>query len=340
MSGLDDRPHLTGSRLRADRGEDWTRLERLVTAVEHGRLKRLATDDLLDLPVLYRSAIASLSIAREFALDRDLNAYLEALCTRAHFALYGVHAPLRQRLRRFFAHDWPAAARALGWETLLSALLLAAGAVAAFLLVHAEPGWFSAIVDPDLAGGRVPGASADSLRASLYDGADEDGLGAFATALFVHNSQISLATFALGFLFGVPTVLLVLYNGAMLGALFQVFAGAGLGVGMAGWLFIHGTTELFAICLASGAGLRIGTAVAFPGRLGRLTAATEAGRTAGTAMAGVVLMLGVAGLLEGIGRQTITSDVARFAIGGVLLAAWLLYFYGPLGRSVGRARGE
>ena len=326
---------LTGSRLRAERAEDWTRLEALVAAIEGGRLKRLSDDDLLDIPVLYRSAIASLSVAREFALDRDLRAYLEALCARAHFALYGVHAPLRQRLRQFFAHDWPAAARALRWETLIAALLLAAGAVAAFLMVRAEPGWFAAIVDPGLAQGREPGASADLLRESLYDGGGEDGLSAFATMLFVHNSQVSLFTFALGFLFGVPTVLLVLMNGAMLGALFFVFWDAGLGMNIAGWLFIHGTTELFAICLAAGAGLRIGTAVAFPGRRSRLVAATEAGRTAGTAMMGVVLMLGIAGLLEGIGRQTITADAARFAIGGVMLLAWLAYYYGPLGRRRG-----
>lgn len=333
---MEDAPGLTGSHLRAERGEDWTRLEGLIAQVEKGRLKRLTNDNLLDLPVLYRSAVASLSVAREFALDRDLAAYLEALCTRAHFVLYGVHAPLGQRLRRFFAHDWPAAARALRWETLLAALLLATGAVAAFLMVRAEPSWFAAIVDADLAGPRVPGASPDLLRDTLYDSGGGEGLSTFATLLFVHNSQVSLFTFALGFLFGVPTILLVLYNGCMLGALTAVFAGAGLGGNFAGWLFIHGTTELFAICLASGAGLRIGTAVAFPGRRSRLTAATEAGRVAGTAMAGVVLMLGVAGILEGIGRQTITSDLARFAIGGTMLVAWLLYYYGPLGR----ARGE
>ena len=44
-------------------------------------------------------------------------------------------------------------------------------------------------------------------------------------------------------------------------------------------------------------------------------------------MAGVAVMLLVAGLLEGIGRQTITSDVTRYAIGGFMLALWTGYFY-------------
>ena len=35
-------------------------------------------------------------------------------------------------------------------------------------------------------------------------------------------------------------------------------------------------------------------------------------------------MLLFAGLLEGVGRQTITSDVTRYAIGGGMLALWLV----------------
>ena len=46
-------------------------------------------------------------------------------------------------------------------------------------------------------------------------------------------------------------------------------------------------------------------------------------------MVGVVVMLFVAGLLEGFGRQLITSDAARYAIGGGMLALWLAYFYLP-----------
>ena len=40
-------------------------------------------------------------------------------------------------------------------------------------------------------------------------------------------------------------------------------------------------------------------------------------------------MLAVAGLLEGIGRQTVLDDTNRYLIGGAMLAGWLLYFYMP-----------
>jgi hypothetical protein len=40
-------------------------------------------------------------------------------------------------------------------------------------------------------------------------------------------------------------------------------------------------------------------------------------------------MLLFAGLLEGIGRQTIRSDGLRYAIGATMLVGWLVYFYAP-----------
>jgi phage/plasmid primase-like uncharacterized protein len=55
----------------------------------------------------------------------------------------------------------------------------------------------------------------------------------------------------------------------------------------------------------------------------------KAGRSAALAMAGTVFMLAVAGLLEGIGRQTVNDDATRYAIGGAMLVGWLLYFYLP-----------
>ena len=53
----------------------------------------------------------------------------------------------------------------------------------------------------------------------------------------------------------------------------------------------------------------------------------QAGRSAATAMLGVVVMLLFAGLLEGIGRQTINITAARYGVGAFMLAGWCSYFY-------------
>ena len=109
----------------------------------------------------------------------------------------------------------------------------------------------------------------------------------------------------------------------------RLFIGKGLGFEMGGWLIIHGATELLAIVLAGAAGLHIGRAVAFPGALTRVDAARLAGGRAGAVAAGCVIMLFLAGLIEGYGRQLITSDVIRYSFGLSTLALWLLYFYLP-----------
>lgn len=325
-ANLPGAPMVNATRFRHAHEADWARLEALVTRMEKRSIRSLTDDDLLDLPGLYRTTMSSLSVARDTSLDRALIAYLEQLCMRAYFQIYGVQTPAHRQIARFFAHGWPEAVRALWRETLICVLLTAGAAVLAYLLIRNDPTWFYSIIPEGLSEGRDPSASGQFLRSTLYDKHD-DFLMVFATFLFTHNAQIAIFAFALGFAFGVPTILLILYNGLMLGAILEVFAAKGLAPNIASWLMIHGTTEIFAICIAGAAGLRIGTAIAFPGADSRMAAAVRAGRVSATAMIGVVLMLAVAGLLEGIGRQTVSDDAFRALIGASVLAGWLIYFY-------------
>jgi uncharacterized membrane protein SpoIIM required for sporulation len=321
-----DAPLVNATRFRQAHSGDWDRLDALVTRLEKKSIRSLGDDDLLELPALYRTTLSSLAVARDTSLDKSLITYLEQLCTRAYFQIYGVQTPAGRQILRFFARSWPEAVRAIWRETLFCVVLTAGAALVAYLLIRSDPSWFYSIIPQGLAGGRDPSASAEYLRSTLYD-KQKDWLGVFATFLFTHNSQIAIFSFALGFAFAVPTVLLILYNGLMLGAFVAVFAAKGLGWNVAAWLMIHGTTEIFAICISGAAGIRIGMAIAFPGRLSRMDAVVAAGRTAATGMAGTVIMLAVAGLLEGVGRQTILNDGLRALIGAAALAGWLVYFY-------------
>jgi len=337
-SPLPGAPMVNASRFRAAHEGDWERLDQLLARMEKKSARALSEEDLLALPLLYRSTLSTLSVARETSLDRGLVTYLEQLCTRAYFQLYGVPDTAWRQIARFFASGWPQAVQGLWRETLVCLALTLAGLVAGYALVASDASWYYAIIPDAMASGRDPAASADALRGTIYgQPGNGGGLATFAAYLFTHNSQVAIFAFALGFAFCVPTVLLLLYNGLTLGAMIHVFASKGLGVGFLGWLSIHGCTEMFAIILAGAAGLKIGTAVAFPGRDTRVEAATRAGRTAATAMAGVVCMLLVAGMLEGIGRQTVQSDMMRYAIGFAALTGWLAYFYLPRAREGGDA---
>ena len=320
---------LKSQRFRQAREEDWRRLERLMDKAEKGSASKLTDAEILAVPVLYRSTLSALSVARETSLDQGLIDYLETLSARAYFFVYGSRATIQDRLVAFFRTDWPAAVRGLWRETLISATLMLLGALVGGWLVMHEPEWFYAFVPADLSGGRDPAASTETLRATL-DGADDaQGLSAFAAYLFTHNAQVALLAFAVGFALCLPTGLLILYNGATLGAFFALFASRGLGFELGGWLLIHGVTELFAVILAGAAGLRIGWAVAFPGQRRRMDAAVEAGRTAAIAMGGVVVMLMFAGLLEGFGRQLIVDTGLRYAVAAATAVIWGLYFYAP-----------
>jgi uncharacterized membrane protein SpoIIM required for sporulation len=322
---------LKSHRFRAEREADWRRLETLLDRFETQRGgATLSDDDVLAIPVLYRSALSSLSAARAVSLDQNLIAYLESLCTRAYFCVYGSRSTIADRVTAFLLRDWTLAVQAIWRETVVAGLLGLLGTLTAYFLVRSNSAWFYDFISAGLADGRDPEASTATLRDTLFHPSGAQGLGVFSSFLFTHNSEVSLLAFALGFAVCLPTAFLLFENGLMLGALFAVYSAHGLGFDLGGWIFIHGVTELFAITLAGGAGFRIGWSLAFPGDKTRIDALKDAGRLAANVMVGVVVMLLFAGLLEGFGRQLITNTLARYAVAATTGVIWLSYFYRPM----------
>src|ERR1044072_1346212 len=132
---------VNATRFRAAHEADWARLEHLVTILEKKSIRRLSDDDLLALPGLYRTTLSSLSVARDTSLDRALITYLEQLCTRAYFQIYGVQTPARRQITRFFASAWPEAVRSLWRETLICVVLTIGAAIASYMLIRSDPSW-------------------------------------------------------------------------------------------------------------------------------------------------------------------------------------------------------
>ena len=331
---------LKSHRFRTEREQSWHELEVILKAIEGRGMKSLSDDQIVALPRLYRSTLSSLSVARATSLDQAVITYLESLSARAYYILYGSQVSLGKRISSFLLRDWPMAAKALWKETAISTALTLLAAVLAFILVTNNPDWFYTFMPDSMAAGRTPAASAETLRETLYHDGDANGLGLFASFLFSHNSKVAMFAFALGFAFCIPTAILLLYNGFILGSFIAIFSEKGLGFEVGGWLIIHGATEIFAIILAGAAGMHIGKAVAFPGELTRTESASKAGGTASLLMAGVVIMLFFAGLLEGFGRQLVTNDLVRYGIGLGTLSIWLLYFYSPRPKDAKTLEGE
>ncbi len=318
---------LRSDRFRLEREGDWRRLEAIVARMEKGRWRALSDEDLLALPVLYRTVASSLSIARETSLDAATLAYLEGLVQRAWFVVYGPRSSLGGWLRRFLGGGWSAAVRGIAVDLWIALAVMVAGVAVGWLLVAHDTEWYHALVPGQFADARVPGASREVLRGTLFGNDGQSALGAFAAYLFSNNAQVSILSFALGFAFGVPSLMLLVHNTAVLGAMMWLYDGQGLLFDFMGWIAVHGTTELFAILLSGGAGLHIGRAMAFPGQRAVLDAAAEAGRRAAQVMTGVVLMLVVAAMLEGFARQLIDNTPGRYAVGLFMLLFWIAYFF-------------
>jgi uncharacterized membrane protein SpoIIM required for sporulation len=320
---------LKSSEFRKGRAEGWLELERLVSRVERQGIRRLSLDELQRLPILYRAALSSLSVARTIVLDRNLLLYLETLSIRAFLAVYGPRANPITGLREFFGRELPAAVRSARWHILIATLTLLLGVVVGFMLTVQDETWFNSFVPSGLSGGRGP----TSTRADLYNKeifAPWPGLvesfGIFAGVLFNHNTLVGIMTFGLGMGIGIPTIMLTLYQGLPIGSFVALHYNRDLTVDFLGWLAIHGVTELGGLILFAAGGLVIAEKMLFPGRYSRLENLALHGRLAGQMAVGAVIMLFAAAFLEGGFRQLVQSTPLRFAIGFGVGALWVAYF--------------
>src|SRR5690606_10161737 len=87
----------------------------------------------------------------------------------------------------------------------------------------------------------------------------------------------------------------------------------------------HGLLELTAFFLAAGAGLRLGWTVVAPGERRRVDVIAEQGRAVVSVALGLVVVLLVSGLIEGLVTPSPLPTWARIGIGVVAEAAFLAY---------------
>jgi uncharacterized membrane protein SpoIIM required for sporulation len=321
---------------RRERESTWNELESIIAFAGDKGLRALGSDALARLPHLYRATLSSLSVARSISLDRALVDYLESLVGRAYFVVYGTRQHVRRQLADFFLWRLPSTVRRAKWHILVALVITVAGAIAAYSLTKHDADFYYSFVG-DMAEGRTPASSTAELRDGLYhvEGA-KDMLATFAASLFSHNARIGILAFALGFVAGLPTLLLLFYNGLVLGAFVELYTSRGLGVDIWAWLLPHGVTELSAVILCGAAGLMLAHGLVFAGSRPRLDSLREMGRLAAVVVLGAVMMLFIAGLIEGIFRQTVTSVPIRYAVAATTGLFWIWY-YGWCGR--GRERG-
>jgi uncharacterized membrane protein SpoIIM required for sporulation len=85
--------------------------------------------------------------------------------------------------------------------------------------------------------------------------------GTFSAQLMANNIGVAIKAMALGLTWGIGTVLILFYNGVILGAVCLDYMLDGQTVFMIGWLLPHGSFEIPAILIGGQAGLVIARAL-------------------------------------------------------------------------------
>jgi uncharacterized membrane protein SpoIIM required for sporulation len=319
---------LKSSVFRQQREEGWRALEVLVEKARRRGLQSLSAEELGRLPLLYRSTVSSLSVARAIALDRNLLLYLEDLALRSFLLVYGPRRSWRAGVVHFFSRGFPAGAQAAAWHILAAFACVVAGSVAGFVLASGDEAWIATFIPADLAGGRgIASTKQDLLQNEIFAPWPgwADSFIVFASFLFQHNTMVGILCFGLGIAGGLPTAALMIFQGLTFGAFLALHANRGLLLDCVGWVSIHGVTEFGAIILCGAGGFVIGERILLPGGRSRLDSLAQAGETATRLAVGAMLLFMLAAVLEGGLRQLVASTPWRLIIGFSVGGLWISY---------------
>lgn len=168
-----------------------------------------------------------------------------------------------------------------------------------------------------------------------------DGKARFSGMLMTHNTRVTLTAMALGMSWGIGTLVLLFYNGVILGAVAVDYVLAGQTTFLLGWLLPHGAVEIPAILVGGQAGFVL--AGALLGRGQRLPLAARLRAVAPdvvTLCFGAALMLVWAGIVEAFLSQyhePVLPYFVKIAFGSVELAALAWYLFRAGGEDGGKS---
>lgn len=310
----------------------WAELSQLVDRSQKRGTKSLSTVELKRLCRLYRQVIVDLSHARTGKEDPDRIRYLNALAARAHGQVYGAERVDIRPLFGFVTHGFPSLVRKHARPILVSVFLLVLTTAASFLAVVREPMVAYSLYDEHV-------VEFENIRLERKDG-EYRGNFTFSTAesplvavlIIGNNIRVAIMAFGLGALCCVPGILLVSYNGRMLGTLAGLVWNRNYSLDFWSLILTHGVLELTAICISAGAGLLLGWTLIAPGRLPRKAALRRASTEAFGLLAGTALMLVVAGVIEAYVTPHCSAPI-RWSVAGTS-AIFLVLYFGFAGRTI------
>ena len=322
----------------------WTELESILDKLERDPLKKMNLSEVKRLHYFYQRTSSDLARVTGFSTETEIRRYLESLVGRAYAEVH----ELREKPHRFSPVHWFFHVFPQTFRQHLPAFVLALGITAFGFSI----GGIAVSIDQEAKGVILPFSHLQldpSKRVADEErtGAEKDRLAGkkatFSAFLITHNTRVSLFTFAMGFTWGIGTVVLLFYNGIILGATALDFVHARQSTFLLGWLLPHGAIEIPAIVLAGQAGFILAGALIGWGRRVSLkkrlrTVAPELV----TLLCGLAMMLVWAGIVEAFFSQYHEPVIPYHAkiIFGTLELAALMLFFGLSGKSKEKPDGK
>jgi len=276
----------------------WTELERMLQNLEAEPNLRLDLTKVQRFHLLYERATADLGKITTFSSEPETRRYLEHLVARA----YGEIHETRQRQSRIRPLKWFLQTLPRTFRLHLRAFWFSLG----LTIAGCAFGGLALALDPESKPVLMPFSHLlqdPARRVAEEERATTDRLAghktSFSAFLMTHNTKVSIFTFGLGMTWGIGTMIMLFYNGVILGAVAVDYVAAGQTKFLLGWLLPHGVVEIPAILIAGQAGLVLALALIGWGRRVPLRARLrEVSPDLATLIIGVALLLVWAGLVE------------------------------------------
>lgn len=311
----------------------WAALEKSLDRMQSGPSRELSLEEAQRFHELYQRAAADLARVSGFAAEGQLLRYLEWLVSRAYAEIHETRERSRFRFWRWFTADFPIAFRRHKRAFQLTVALTLLGAAFGACMVRYDADAKAALMPFD---GLDISPSQRVARESRDQGRHMTGVkGRFSAMLMTHNTQVALTTLALGVTYGAGTIVVLFYNGVVLGAVGLDYVRDGQTTFLLGWLLPHGVIEIPAILVAGQAGLVIAYAlIGWGSRLSRANRFRLVSRDIITLGGGAAVMLVWAGIVESFFSQY-HEPVIRYGwkiTFGLIEAAALTLFLSRAGR--------
>ncbi len=308
----------------------WEELEAILELFERDRDRKMDLAGIKRFHYLYQRASSDLGKLMTFSSRTGIRSYLETLVAKAYCEIHET----RRHSRKFVPHKWflknfPKAFRAHIKAFYLSVAITLAGCLFGGLAVSLDPDAKSVVVNfSHLMGDPSKRVEQEEKNGITLSGGQH---ALFSSQLMANNIRVSLFAMALGMTLGTGTIIILFYNGVILGAVAVDYMLAGESVFLFGWLLPHGAVEIPAILLGGQAGLVIAGAV-----IGYGSNMTLRKRLAGISKDVVALVYGLsvmlvwAGIVESFFSQYHEpvmpySIKIGFGIIELFVLAWLLF---------------